>query len=381
MSTRSDRFRQLDLLRTLAIALVFAEHLYIFGKFPWAEQGGNYGWMGVDLFFVLSGFLISSQLFKKISLTDFYIRRGLRIWPNYFVILFIYIMVPAFRERGTLPPLWKFFTFTQNFGLNYHEQGAFSHAWSLCVEEQFYIALPFILILLARFGTVRKSVGLAFAIVIGGMVTRYLIWQNSLAPLPLPHTDLFWVSYYKYIYYPTYCRLDGLTTGVGIAAIYKFIPDLWERLTQKANFFLFLGLASLSFAVFLFRDGFTLLPNVIGYPFVSLGFGSILIAGLAPQGYFSKLRVPGMKAGATLAFSIYLTHKQIIHLVRKLLLDAGLSQESVLMPLTIMAACLCASILLYFTIEKPFMALRDHILERRSIHKPIAVPSSVELPI
>src|SRR5580704_8318116 len=142
----------LDLLRALAITLVLFFHYQIFGHPHWIETFGKFGWTGVDLFFVLSGYLIASQLFvkmatgKKISFPEFFLKRFFRIIPAYLAVLTIYFCFPAFREREALSPLWRFLTFTQNFGLDLSIHGTFSHSWSLCIEEQFYLLLPLILI-------------------------------------------------------------------------------------------------------------------------------------------------------------------------------------------------------------------------------------------
>src|ERR1700733_11526871 len=115
-----NRSSQLDLLRAIAISLVFVDHFNWLGSDHWFNGVSDFGWIGVDLFFVLSGFLIAGQLVRhqRFSFIEFYIRRGLRIWPNFLVILLIYFIMPAFHERESLPPLWKFLTFTQNFGTN-----------------------------------------------------------------------------------------------------------------------------------------------------------------------------------------------------------------------------------------------------------------------
>jgi peptidoglycan/LPS O-acetylase OafA/YrhL len=94
-----------------------------------------------------------------------------------------------------------------------------------------------------------------------------------------------------------------------------------------------------------------------------MGFGCLTVTALSPIGVLSKVRVPGVQAGATLAFSFYLTHKQITHLSRDGLIQAGIDQGSILYPTGIFAACLVGSILLYLVIERPFMRLRDRILK------------------
>ena len=118
----SSRFHGLDTLRAVAIVLVVLYHLSIRGLLPVAlGPVAAVGWIGVDLFFVLSGFLIGSQLMKPYlagrapSLREFYVRRAYRILPAYLVVLGLYFFVPWWREAPGTAPLWKFLTFTMNF--------------------------------------------------------------------------------------------------------------------------------------------------------------------------------------------------------------------------------------------------------------------------
>jgi len=102
----------LDHLRALAITLVFLFHYRLFAHPGWIETFDSFGWTGVDLFFVLSGYLIARQIFEALkgggfSLADFYIKRSFRILPAYWTVLARYICLPAFREWEALAPLWK----------------------------------------------------------------------------------------------------------------------------------------------------------------------------------------------------------------------------------------------------------------------------------
>ena len=158
------KFYGLDHLRALAIILVLIFHYQLWFTHPnWTNWFLQIGWTGVDLFFVLSGFLISSQLFaqvkkgNKISIKEFYIKRFFRIIPIYYFIIAIYFSFPFFREKEALPPLWNFLTFTQNFGTDTAKFGTFSHVWSLCVEEHFYLFFPFILIFLLKNNTLKNK--------------------------------------------------------------------------------------------------------------------------------------------------------------------------------------------------------------------------------
>ena len=108
----------LDLLRALAIIMVFTFHYRLFSEKVPFNIFSKYGWAGVDLFFVLSGYLIGSQLFKtisknyKIEVGRFYLLRFFRTLPAFFAVLLLYIFIPSFTEHSHLPPIWKILTFT-----------------------------------------------------------------------------------------------------------------------------------------------------------------------------------------------------------------------------------------------------------------------------
>src|ERR1700743_3336320 len=168
----------LDHLRAIAITYVILFHYQFFGHPAWVRSIAGFGWSGVDLFFVLSGFLISGQLFetitkgKQISLSEFFIKRFFRIIPPFLLIVTLYATLPSVREWGHLSPLWRYLTFTLNFGLNLRKYGTFSHAWSLCVEEQFYFILPLIFLLFGYFRAGNKAIYLLLALFVGGFLIR-----------------------------------------------------------------------------------------------------------------------------------------------------------------------------------------------------------------
>src|SRR4029453_440928 len=152
--THRKRQPGLDLLRAFAIIVVVIYHAALFG-FKLPSRIDRFGWIGVDLFFVLSGYLIGGQLLaplargNEISLGRFFARRVLRIMPAYFVVLAVYFLSPSWREYPDMSqPVLKFLLSVQNIAL--HGGTAFSHAWSLAVEDQFYLGLPFILIFVSR---------------------------------------------------------------------------------------------------------------------------------------------------------------------------------------------------------------------------------------
>src|SRR5215472_10365049 len=191
----------LDLLRALAIIVVVIYHTGIYG-FALPYDIHRFGWVGVDLFFVLSGYLIGGQLLNQLRrrgqlrLGRFYARRALRIMPAYFVVLAVYFCLPALREFPTISPLWKFLLSVQNIGLR--GGTAFSHAWSLAVEDQFYLLLPIVLLLLILNRSRRLALAVPFLIVICGLLLRnYLAHQ-----LPGNTGGVSPRGYQLWIYYP-----------------------------------------------------------------------------------------------------------------------------------------------------------------------------------
>ena len=144
------RLPGLDLLRAIAVIWVMLFHSFLVGglgpDFAWLSR---YGWMGVDIFFVLSGFLIGSQVLaplargERLSFARFLSHGALTAscrrsrscwrstWPS-----------PACMKADGMAPWWQFATFTMNLLVDYDTQASFSHAWSLCVEEHFYLVFP-----------------------------------------------------------------------------------------------------------------------------------------------------------------------------------------------------------------------------------------------
>src|SRR5262249_43223645 len=154
----------------------------------------NYGWMGVDLFFVLSGFLITRILLdtkpSEHYFRNFYARRGLRIWPLYYaVLLFMFVVVPLLRPQDSAElfqrsfPWWSYPFFLQNFLVNAPALavGPLGVSWSLAVEEVFYLVWPFFV----RYLPVERLLILAWVVLLGspplrlGFLARHwIIYSN-----------------------------------------------------------------------------------------------------------------------------------------------------------------------------------------------------------
>ncbi len=198
MARVTERMRGLDTLRAFAILAVMSYHLY--DLLPeWIQPAAHFGWIGVDVFFVLSGYLIALQLFRPYlqgnapRLGTFYSRRLWRVLPTYLVVLSLYLSWPAWREDPHMSPAWEFFSFTENLSVNYHVDRAFSHVWSLCVEEHFYLFLPLLVLLLMRRPTLRNALlTLAFFVLAGIAIRSYVVstfcdrWAQGARATPRP---------------------------------------------------------------------------------------------------------------------------------------------------------------------------------------------------
>lgn len=349
-----------DILRAAAVLLVMAWHL------PKAARAGPlamlqpYGWLGVDVFFVLSGYLIGRQLLAAaardggIDLPDFYRRRALRILPAYLVVLAAYAALPFVHEARGMAPLWRFLTFTMNFGLDYGRAGTFTSAWSLCVEEHFYLVLPLLVLALRRSRDARPALAVAAAVLIGGALLRAGLYHL----LDGPHGPA-GPAFIREIYYPTYCRLDGLSFGVLLAALRLFRPQAAARWLPPGRAAA-AGAAVLTFAVLLIGGQGAVLSGpaaVLGYPLFSLGCALCLSASLDVDATLRRFTPALVGLIATLSYSLYLTHKLVWAAMRNLGLGAGLHGWTG--ALAYFAVAFAAAFLLWAAVERPVLRLRD----------------------
>ncbi|NLS01432.1 acyltransferase [Rhizobium sp. P38BS-XIX] len=367
-----------DLLRALAILLVMLMHLPAEAT-PLPLAGIRpYGWIGVDIFFVLSGYLIGHQLMaevarrRAIDIQAFYVRRAFRILPAFLFVFAVYALVPALRDGTMMTSAWRFLTFTANFGLDPRHGSTFVEAWSLSVEAHFYLILPVLVVLLKRRATPVFIACLLATIVIAGMGLRFAIWQGDVGPAADMQTYREALAiYFKDIYYPTYNRMDGLTFGVVLAAIRLFKPLLWERYMPP---YIALGIGGMlmtaALVIFSIRGPFAgtnmllvvqPLPGaVVGFPLVSLGVTLILGALLDLQPKIARWRLPAISGIAMLSYSLYLTHKGIYHIDQMVFGRDNLQGLSGF--IIYLATSFLAAAALWFFIERNFLILRDQLV-------------------
>jgi len=178
--------KQLDSVRAIAVILVIIEHWI-----PKASLGQRipYGELGVDMFFVLSGFLISGILLQNKDsvengqrtmtsvLKSFYIRRSLRIFPIYYLVIFAALYFSAYTQTRVQIAFPWYATYTANWFMFYHGwDGIMSHLWSLAVEEQFYIIWPWLLLFVRK----KWLPWLIAAFILTGTISNYLVAHRPL---------------------------------------------------------------------------------------------------------------------------------------------------------------------------------------------------------
>lgn len=360
------RMPGLDLLRAAAISWVLLYHASLFNLAPADPWVVKFGWMGVDLFFALSGFLIAGQLLRpwargiEPDYRHFFVRRLMRTLPAFLAVLAVYFVVPGARDRPDLPPLWRFLSFTQNIGLSPDPPKAFSHAWSLCVEEQFYLVLPLAVMVIAPKATARRVVTALFAVLVFGMASRGWIWLNDVAREPFdPGSAPSAASYMTNIYYPTWTRLDALLAGTAAAVLQVFRPPLWSHLGKRCDLLLLLGLSGVFAATILFGGQIaSLSATVFGFPLLALSMGTLVVAASSPLSLAAKLAGPGVRALAAAAYSLYLSHKIVFHYIERASGGWPVTLRSAALPIALAGALLVGAAL-YIFVERPFLRLRD----------------------
>lgn len=349
------RLAGLDTLRALAIVLVLMSHYNGFvSRAPTFGFMGDIGWAGVDLFFVLSGYLIGNQLLapsargESLELKSFFARRLLRTLPNYYAVLAVYLLLPDSPIAGkSMAPTWQFLTFTQNFGLNYGE--TFTHSWSLCIEEQFYLVLP--LAVLALVGS-RRSPRLLwcalFAAIGAGMTARGLAFMDGKDVFAAP------------VYYSSFCRFDELLPGVAIAMLKNFHPAAFARVLRHGNALLAAGLCMAAAVLHgVMNDApSAFMASTFGFSLVAISFALLTCAALSPGSLLNRLRIPGAASLALWSYAVYLVHKPVFMALRPELLRLGIDPGAPLTIVAVMAAGVLGGWVLYRVVETPFMRLR-----------------------
>jgi peptidoglycan/LPS O-acetylase OafA/YrhL len=323
------------------------------------------GWVGVDLFFVLSGFLIAGLLFdeqtrfKTISFKTFFIRRGYKIYPLYYVMTLgtLGVLVAAERNFGRPAEALPWLVYLQDY--IYTPIGfLWGHLWSLAVEEKFYVLLPLLLILLAkgRAGEENPFKPIPALFVLLGFFCLGL--RLTMVHRSVPYNDMAYLE-------PFHLRMDSLCFGVLIAYLYHFYPARFREVTGRfRKVFLWGGMAFLVPA-FLFQLETTPFIYSIGFTLFYIGSGAILAAVLE-----NKTRTGvGARILAYLgvrSYSIYLWHFPLAWLIFDGPVAKNLRLDWFASMALYWAAALGLGILVSNRIEIPLLRFRDRQVPSRT---------------
>jgi len=258
----------LDGLRGLASLLVVVYH-----NFGFINHYFFFGWIGLDIFFVLSGFLITDILLTTIGhphyLKNFYVRRMLRVFPLYYAALIVFLLLlPRFSG---MRPFFSYYVENQAFLWVYLQnwlyvfepppqfQTTLNHLWSLAVEEQFYLLWPLLILLIKKPKYLLLFIGALLVLVIA---LRYQAWTSHLEKM----------SYYN-LY--TFTRIDGICIGCMIAILQRINPRFLANYTGL----IVLAFAGFNFLFFFFnRENDFTFPYlaIVGYSTISMLFGLLV---------------------------------------------------------------------------------------------------------
>jgi peptidoglycan/LPS O-acetylase OafA/YrhL len=362
---------QLDVLRCVAVFLVIGAHIAIDnheGVTGWLARWWHAnGWLGVPIFFTLSGYLISGLIFDELRVRGdfrvgrFLIRRGFKLYPAYYVFLAYLIIVPWLKSllsgrdalgslASSLRDLWPNFLFLQN----YIGPNPALHTWSLAVEEHFYLILPFLMLWLHRRGWIRglTVIGLGSPLIFEVIRFGCRYAGDPYAAMP----GMF----------ATHLRLDGLGVGVGLRALQEYSPAVFQALGRWR--WLWIGLATV-----------LLLSNPIRYfPMTPMGSALLLLGSLHVRsidfGPIGRVGMPVAQLAAGIgvySYSIYLWHVTLLGIGSKyvfsiLHLDTTqpgqwLLNRSLIVMFIIGGGCIMSRI-----VEWPLLRIRDRYFPRRT---------------
>ncbi|PWA04186.1 acyltransferase family protein [Flavobacterium psychrotolerans] len=357
----------LDFLRVLSIVLVLTSHtswIYPPSSSLFAKAVDMCGFFGVELFFVMSGFLIGSIIFKQFLREDygfktmltFLYRRLMRILPNYYLILLINILI-GFLIGYSVSEAWKYFFFFQNFATPLLP--FFPESWSMPIKEYGYLIAVLLLYVFSRI-FVKTSRKVIFLAVIIGMVifcfTAKIYYNFHTQNTTMAQWDLSLRSVVIY-------RIDTVLMGVLFGYISCEYPKFWKKYKSKftaMGFFLIFVLLFCLGYLKLKIEGFPMFWNVLCLPLNTLALVCFLPFfsewKLGPSGWQKPVELI-----SEISYAIYLLHYSIVLFLLKHFIDTSHFNLMELHLFTVLYLTITISLsyLLYIYYEKPMMKLRD----------------------
>nr|MBP6315968.1 acyltransferase [Chitinophagaceae bacterium] len=330
----------LDILRSIAILLVLIRHSELENTYV-----HKFGWLGVDLFFVISGFLVSGLLFseykktQQVNIRRFLIRRGLKIYPSFYFFLIVNILINYFFQDiiPTIPRLLSELFYVQNY-LPY----IFTHTWSLAVEEHFYIILAITLFILWKYSLFSPKP--RYIIYLGILLLTVYVLRMVLYTAHAPNFSL----------QHTHLRADGIIIGVLLAYLFYFTDYCIQLLKYK---WILLPIALvLLIPGFIWHGGDALMITV-GLALVNIGFGILVL--LIIGSHQIRERKPSWRKALGFigvhSYSIYLWHLTGYYFLLKVF-----HYNTYIMTGLYIISSLLVGIFFSLTIEKTFLKMREY---------------------
>lgn len=369
-----NRIYGLDILRAVAILFVIVGHgRYILPE-PFRRYHDYFVFDGVSIFFVLSGYLIGGILIKILQkgniswniLCDFWIRRWFRTLPNYFLILIVLLALNyVFNDGYTLNSVKSYFIFSQN--LFYPHPNFFPEAWSLTIEEWFYIVVPFALFLCITILSQKPSSAIltvAVLIIIGVIIFR-LQRYSELSVYDLSEWDK---NYRKQVI----TRIDSLMYGVIAAYIAYYYNKIWRKNTKLLLIF---GIAIFAIHKFCLLAG---IFSYIGFFNCVLSFSitslatALLLPNLSSMQSGKGMIAKTLTIISLISYSMYLINLSLIqqNLLNKIPWNNYIANGWLIIAIKYLLfwiLTILGSILLYKYFEVPTTKLRDNPWIKRSL--------------
>jgi peptidoglycan/LPS O-acetylase OafA/YrhL len=374
-----NRYPSLHGLRVLAIISVVQFHVtWIFAGENGIKLDGDWVvssltvFFGMDLFFILSGFLIGSILLRSIetsgtqNLRRFYIRRATRTFPSYYVVLGYLTLTTALTASQLHNLRWEYLYGTNFLPLGRADSVMF-WGWSLALEEQFYLTVPLLFFMLQRLRSDRARLAALGLLWISALVIRIALYVHR-----APWTD---IGLYEALYFRPHTRFDTLVCGVMLAFVHnRYKERLTEWLKQPLHRAL-VALPSLACLWLLVRPWMFGSENVQIVHVFAWGtvtsvmyFGWLVLLLHGPSGYVQRaLSWPGFRRIATLGYGVYLVHIPICdHVVVPFARSLDRQKVSMLIVWPVSLALLLLGSLalgyvLHVIVEKPSLRLRERI--------------------
>jgi peptidoglycan/LPS O-acetylase OafA/YrhL len=343
---RSERFPTLDLLRLVAISMTLLMHTRsLTARIPGLSSARDGLWLGVDLFMLISGWLLGGQLLREdradgVRPARFYFKRWMRTLPPYYAMLALLYWVPGTPEfHGPLP--WSVIINHMTFVQVYAGRNDYMVSWSLCVEEHFYLLLPAVVLGLRRISSLRIAVVAALALEVLSIAFRVHAFDPQ-----------------ESIPFESHIRCHGLFVGLLFAFAYLRHPRAWRRLTPYLTSLGIAGILGTIVLLVLIPEPPSAWMFVLAPTLGTWTFAMVFLPCVHSASRWSKVSFPGLDYLGGLTYSMYLTHSVLPRVIVDYAGPAGTLKGAIWRLLMTAAAAL----LLHHIVERPFLGLRARVL-------------------